>query len=136
MGSMSNILTSWFASEEDEATTSAFPPPQSPGSVLHPNRLTGWLKKKGVNNPAFQARWFVLEGDALAWYSDPESAASRANPKGCIRLEKARVLEQDPDDPFTSSQLRLAVTPSGAHAVNAPHAQRTFVLEVGYTVGL
>jgi len=30
--------------------------------------LTGWLQKKGVNNPALQARWFVLDGDTLAWY--------------------------------------------------------------------
>ena len=28
------------------------------------------------------------------------------------------------------SHLRLGIKPSGTHAANAPHAQRTFVLEV------
>ena len=50
-----------------------------------------------MNNPALQARWFVLDGDTLAWYADPDSAArDRAHPKGCLRLERAAVLEHAP----------------------------------------
>eukprot|EP00964_Phaeocystis_antarctica_P023153 scaffold12939_cov63-Phaeocystis_antarctica.AAC.4 len=40
----------------------------------------------------------------------------------------------DPED--TVSHLRLGIKPSGTHAANAPHAQRTFVLEVSYHIGL
>ena len=44
MGSMSNMLTSLFASEEEEGApmAAAFPPPQVAGSVLQPHRLSGW----------------------------------------------------------------------------------------------
>mgnify|MGYP004176840999 CR=1 FL=1 len=31
------------------------------------------------------------------------------------------------------SHLRIGIKPSGTHAANAPHAQRTFVLEVSYS---
>ena len=43
MGSMSNMLTSLFASEEEEGApmAAAFPPPQVAGSVLQPHRLSG-----------------------------------------------------------------------------------------------
>ena len=40
----------------------------------------------------------------------------------------------DPED--TVSHLRFALKPSGTHAANAAHAQRTFVLEVRHTLQL
>ena len=57
MGSMSNMLTALFSSEEEEVApmAAAFPPPQIAGSVLRPHHHSGWLLCRMQGGPQTSA---------------------------------------------------------------------------------
>ena len=67
MGSMSNMLTALFSSEEEEVApmAAAFPPPQIAGSVLRPHHHSGWLLCRMQGGPQTSASdspeaWFGI----------------------------------------------------------------------------
>ena len=73
---------------------------------------TGFLRKAGDLNPAFQRRWFVLQGDFLFYFKTPRDSV----PKGFIPLSSCTLSLSRSDSKYefciTSPHFDRFVIPS------------------------
>ncbi|XP_065906715.1 rho GTPase-activating protein 24-like isoform X2 [Dysidea avara] len=91
----------------------------SQSKLLSRNKVIkeGYLHKKGGRIPSWHKRWFILKGDILFYYRNP----NETKPLGTVPLAGNK-LTRLPDDPKLPNQYRFEITAgSGGQGITATH---------------
>ena len=91
-------------------------------SDMHDMSLQGWMYKRGLQNPAFRRRWFVLQEGTVTYYK--ERAKPKSKPKGSFSLRGAAVYPMPDSEHGRAgfwSERRTATTNMFANQGHQPH---------------
>mmetsp|Transcript_131107 Transcript_131107/g.298474 ORF Transcript_131107/g.298474 Transcript_131107/m.298474 type:complete len:1533 (+) Transcript_131107:58-4656(+) len=89
----------------------------------------GYLHKQGGSLQGWKRRWFVIEGQELAYYVNPDDMVSKANRQGAIPLHNSRVLDcktvnatRDGQQLATKQRFTFEIQPEAGDRVFYLHA--------------